>query len=252
MPQPGELPDSLKKLTRRQAIEISHTRFDSDAERLTEALSQIEEELRERAAGGSLAAASEERPPPERPAQASAAASTVTGPNSGTPLPVLPEQAKRRSFVFLAVLGLAVVAGIALLLTRMGSNGDKPAALIAPSINPKAGAPPAAPAPRAVEPDQWLAIDDFRAELNQKASAGYQPDMMSGRCEDNVIKYNAHWTQKTPGVLYVHELGLFESSFNARKADLSAQGYALQYQNTFVGCEGRKRYLALWTKSGCR
>ncbi len=32
MPQAGDLPDSLKKLTRRQAIEISHSRFDSDAD----------------------------------------------------------------------------------------------------------------------------------------------------------------------------------------------------------------------------
>ena len=64
---------------------------------------------------------------------------------------------------------------------------------------PPASPPPApalAPASNAVGPDEWLTLDDFRAELNQKASAGYQPDMMSGRCEDGVIKYHAHWTQK--------------------------------------------------------
>lgn len=38
MPRSEELPDALKALARRQAIEISHTRFDSDAERLTRAL----------------------------------------------------------------------------------------------------------------------------------------------------------------------------------------------------------------------
>ncbi len=250
MPEPGELPESLKKLTRRQAIEISHNRFDSDAERLTEALSQLEGELRERAAGGEPAAARAERPLPERPPQAGAAASTATVANPGAPLPAPPGQWRRRSFVFLAVLGLAIAAGIALLVTRMESNGDTTAALLGPSTNPPIIAPAVGTASKAVEHDQWLAIDDFRAELNQKASAGYQPDMMSGRCEDDVIKYHAHWTPKSPGVLYVHELGLFESSFNARKADLTSQGYALQYQNTFVGCEGRKRYLALWTKSG--
>ena len=45
-PQAADLPDSLKKLARRQAIEISHNRFDSDAERLTEALAKIEEAQR--------------------------------------------------------------------------------------------------------------------------------------------------------------------------------------------------------------
>ena len=42
MPQADDLPDGLKKLARRQGIEISHTRFDADAERLTDALARIE------------------------------------------------------------------------------------------------------------------------------------------------------------------------------------------------------------------
>ena len=44
MPQANDLPDTLKKLARRQGIEISHNRFDSDAERLTEALAGIDGE----------------------------------------------------------------------------------------------------------------------------------------------------------------------------------------------------------------
>jgi hypothetical protein len=39
MPRAEDLPDSMKTLTRRQGIEISHTRFGSDIERLTRALS---------------------------------------------------------------------------------------------------------------------------------------------------------------------------------------------------------------------
>jgi hypothetical protein len=261
MPQPGELPDSLKKLTRRQAIEISLTRFDSDAERLTDALSQLEDELRRRdSAGGDPPARTTEgeaeRSAPERPAQAKAAASTSTGASPAAeptgpeaPPAAPPGQAKPRSFLVLAILGLAIVAGIVLLLARLGSHGDKAAGLIAPPTSPQPAAPALAPASNAVEPDEWLTLDDFRTELNQRASAGYQPDMMSGRCEDGVIKYHAHWKQKSPGLLYVHLLGLFESNFNTRTTDLTSQGYAVQYQNTFLGCEGRKRYLAVWTKS---
>jgi hypothetical protein len=44
MPQADDLPQPLKKFARRQGIEISHDRFDSDAERLTRMLSAIEEE----------------------------------------------------------------------------------------------------------------------------------------------------------------------------------------------------------------
>ena len=50
MPHPNDLPDSLAKLIRRQAVEVSHARFESDAERLTQTLSQLEEEIRRREA----------------------------------------------------------------------------------------------------------------------------------------------------------------------------------------------------------
>ena len=53
MPNADDLPDGLKKLARRQGIEISHNRFDSDAERLTDALTRIEERARARLAGAS-------------------------------------------------------------------------------------------------------------------------------------------------------------------------------------------------------
>jgi hypothetical protein len=61
MPRREDLPDSLQKLRRRQAIEISHSRFDSDVKRLTHALSLIEEELRQREAAEAESAARVER-----------------------------------------------------------------------------------------------------------------------------------------------------------------------------------------------
>ena len=61
MPRREDLPDSLKKLARRQGIEISHSRFDSDVERLTRALALLEEELRQREAAEAERAAREER-----------------------------------------------------------------------------------------------------------------------------------------------------------------------------------------------
>jgi TIR domain len=41
MPRADELPDAIKNLARRQGIEISHNHFDSDVERLTDALVRI-------------------------------------------------------------------------------------------------------------------------------------------------------------------------------------------------------------------
>ena len=61
MPKREDLPASLQRLRRRQAIEISHNRFDSDVGRLTHALSLIEEELRQRDAAEDERIAREER-----------------------------------------------------------------------------------------------------------------------------------------------------------------------------------------------
>ena len=48
MPRASDLPDSLKKLVRRQYVEVSHSRFNSNVERLTRTLSSILENLRQR------------------------------------------------------------------------------------------------------------------------------------------------------------------------------------------------------------
>ena len=45
MPRSNDLPDVLKSLTRRNAIEISHKRFSTDIERLIRVLSQIFDQL---------------------------------------------------------------------------------------------------------------------------------------------------------------------------------------------------------------
>ena len=72
MPRPEELPDSLKKLARRQGIDISHTQFESDVRKLTRALSLLEAELRQHAE--TERAAREEREKREAAADAEKAA----------------------------------------------------------------------------------------------------------------------------------------------------------------------------------
>jgi hypothetical protein len=49
MPKAAELPDSLKRLARRQSVEISHLRFDTDVKTLTRTLTKLQEEYRQRA-----------------------------------------------------------------------------------------------------------------------------------------------------------------------------------------------------------
>jgi hypothetical protein len=84
MPQATDLPETLKKLARRQGIEISHNRFDSDADRLTEALVRIDG-----------AAPAQSSPPP----------------NVGAALPMAVNSAANARWPLLAVAALLVIAG---------------------------------------------------------------------------------------------------------------------------------------------
>src|SRR5262249_37292933 len=63
MPQPDDLPDGLKTLARRMGIQISHDRFDADAERLTDALARIDGGQPKRASAPDSAASA--APPPK-------------------------------------------------------------------------------------------------------------------------------------------------------------------------------------------
>jgi hypothetical protein len=45
MPRPSDLPDDLKSFVRRNAVEVSHTRFSADSERLIAALERIFEKI---------------------------------------------------------------------------------------------------------------------------------------------------------------------------------------------------------------
>ena len=226
MPQPGELPDSLKKLTRRQAVEISHARFDSDAERLTDALSQIEEKLRGREAGAPPAAQDRALKPAGTPALsagASVSPASAMPPTAAPPASAFPKPAKsggRGTRVLVAILGLLVAGAAAALLVL----GRKPS-------------------------DEWLTRDEFQAEFNKKAAAGLYPDASSSRCDDGVLKTSAHWTARPPAMRFFH-FNMSEDAFASKNAELTGQGFALRYDNTFKDCDGQTRHLALWTKSG--
>ncbi|HTJ03281.1 MAG TPA: toll/interleukin-1 receptor domain-containing protein, partial [Methylovirgula sp.] len=76
MPRATDLPDPLKPLVRRQAIEISHTRFDSDSERLTRVVQRaLDDQAPETVSSGGAAAeptqapvAVQQKPPENAPA----------------------------------------------------------------------------------------------------------------------------------------------------------------------------------------
>jgi hypothetical protein len=126
MPHPNDLPDSLTKLIRRQAVEVSHARFESDAERLTEALSQIEEEIRQREANLPPSRVVGSEAAPMAPvAAAAAAANRAPGPSeSASPARL----GGGRSLSYLAALGLIVAGAAGLVVALPGLRKPENAA----------------------------------------------------------------------------------------------------------------------------
>jgi TIR domain len=132
MPHPNDLPDSLTKLIRRQAVEVSHARFESDAERLTEALSQIEEEIRKREANLPRSRVVGSEATPMTPAAANASGANHAPGPSASPARL----GGGRSLAYLAALGLILAGAAGLLFALPGLR------------KPENGARQAGPRPR--------------------------------------------------------------------------------------------------------
>ena len=208
MPRAEELPDGLKGLVRRQAVEISHTRFDTDAERLTEALAEIEG-ARGGAAKAPLAAAAQV-PPPRAPA-------------------LLPYA------IGALALAAAAALGFALLAPR---RGEPPAvAATAAPAAPAANAPAPAALAAAVPADETGWTTDFGAQFRKHQASREYPDRIQAKCEDGVVKIDAHFAPVPPGVTW-HFFGMDDDGFDAKKAELKAKGFEIQYDNVFKDCAG--------------
>ena len=132
MPQAEELPESLRKLARRQGIAIDHARFNSDVERLLRVLSEIEEEAHRAR-------------PPDAPAAASRSDAATAQQAAAKPIDAAPARdaggasragaMARRGvaplvFAALAVMALLALGVIALLRGRAPEPAAPPSAAV--------------------------------------------------------------------------------------------------------------------------
>jgi hypothetical protein len=251
MPRVDDLPDALKKLARRQGIEISHNRFDSDAERLTDALARID-------SGGPGAQ-----------------------PTAGTPPPSMPRKpAASGSRWLVALASLAIIAGgAAFFYEQRGPRDDaarqeqtapraemKPAAdAMKTATSPQtASAPndassPPSPAPGAAsnsaasdtsaDPPQWMKLPDFMADFRQRIGSDY-PDRAWGRCRNGVLERGAHWSPRLAGHDYIFRPTKGDEAFKSDASEMSSRGYKMQHDNVSQNCDGTNQHQTLWVKEG--
>ena len=189
MPHPNELPDSLAKLIRRQAVEVSHARFESDAERLTEALSQLEEEIRQREANLSPSQVAGSDAAPMTPvAAAAAAANRAPGPSAAPA-----RSGGGRSLAYLAVVGLFVAVAAVLVFALPGLRKTENAAdasRAASPMTPTVDAPEDASARTSLSAAQGNRLDPRQIGLIKAAAASICDSVkdITGQNTDLLIK----------------------------------------------------------------
>jgi formylglycine-generating enzyme required for sulfatase activity len=172
MPQPGELPEDLKLLTRRNAIEVSHTRFSADSDRLIAALERVFEKTAAEKREGEEKARLEDVPqsqlpspvatltPPAQPEADKPSTETPKVVHPVAPKPSAQERVKppsppsggierkspsKQVIAFLAIGAVLVVAGLIYLATRaLQSPRPQPAPVAAVTPSPPAIATPTA------------------------------------------------------------------------------------------------------------
>jgi hypothetical protein len=260
MPNADDLPDGLKKLARRQGIEISHNRFDSDAERLTDALTRIE--------GKKLSPAGARPPapvpkPPGGPARWLLAAAGVVAIVGGAVFFYASrgaheeqsrreEKAKPTSDV-LKTLPLPPTTSTFKTPAPNAAANEAQTADSPPAKMAKAGAPDTPPGSQ-----QWMNFEDFKAEYNRQAAWNYYPDKVLGRCSDGVGQRSVvHWSPRPAGqfVSLNHTVetaagsnGAGEKDFKSDVAEMTAKGFKMKSDSAFQGCDGLTRHLTVWIK----
>lgn len=146
MPRLDQLPDELKSLARRQAIEISHKQWEASTGELIKTLERLLGS--EAAAGGttpSTGAPSTAEPEPAKPQSTPATDDRTPGAGSRSVSSDKEGTDKRKRWVVAASVVLALIAGLALWLkpARVGDPAT-PAGPVAPSAATDAPEPPSA------------------------------------------------------------------------------------------------------------
>jgi hypothetical protein len=283
MPRANDLPDALKKLARRQGIEISHNRFDSDAERLTDALAGIDGEKRGPTRGPAVAPLSS--PPTKAAASgarwlltASVALIVIVGgtgffyqqrgaheepsrqeekakPTSDV-LKTLPPPQTTSALNTAAPSPSDNVPNAAAPVPEDASNAAAPTPEAAPDQAPtgkiadrspaKLSKTDAPEAPAASQ--QWMNVEDFLAYYRGQINWIY-PDKAWGRCQNGVSQRAAHWSPHPAGQHFLLR-GTNEWTFRNSAAEMTSMGFQKQYDNVFPDCDGSTHHQTLWMKEG--
>jgi hypothetical protein len=135
----------------------------------------------------------------------------------------------------------AVFIGLAVFLTP-GEKETHPSAGNATSV---------APQPVKVESGEkaeWLTAAEYQLEFNKKASEGFYPDKVEGRCESGSEQFHAEWKALPLGESFASHHAVTKEVYESKNQEYVSEGYSLESLYKFKDCSGTDRYQATWLK----
>ena len=133
MPRPDDLPDNLKDLAFRNAVEITHARWNSDVQLLTQALAQYVQPAPNALAQPVHAAVPVQLPPPSpapdsapRAASTPSASAKTPSPKATAPRPATAPARKSQTPIFIGVAAVIVLLMVLFMVLHRNGSSNPP------------------------------------------------------------------------------------------------------------------------------
>jgi tetratricopeptide (TPR) repeat protein len=95
----------------------------------------------------------------------------------------------------------------------------------------------------------WMPLSEYQDLLTKKVDQDFYPTRVEGRASLEGPQFRAQFERRPPREFsFHHYVGIGEDSFKQRDQELSAQGYGLVWQHTFVDSVGHTRYQVTWVR----
>ena len=244
MPRSADLPDDLKQLVRRNALEVGDTHFDDDCRRLIAAIEQVLEETKrergERKEKERLEAECHETEAKEileAEAGRKASGKRKLRLSAGTMISLA------------LVIGLVAVTAVYFGFRRPESVPNTPGAATQPSAVPTVPVRGLSPSPTMVATATWATRFGMTASKYQQMSdelkgQGYRLTNVSGYNLGGQAAYAAIWV-KSSGPPWEGQYGLTSAQFQQAFEDLRKRGYR-PVRVSGYGIEGQAFYAGIW------
>lgn len=98
---------------------------------------------------------------------------------------------------------------------------------------------------------QWMTSAQYQQAFNRRATQGFYPDRVEGKCESGIEQFRAEWSRIPSGGRFVSHHGIDREAYVSKNREYTSnRDYARVFVTTFRDCSGVQRYQATWITGG--